>query len=155
MVISPTKIFLQLSWFFKIHLFQSLKFVLVLMLFWTLKNCSAATCSASASYPSMITSNEFSYTGYTTSYNYGLKVGRVSNSFYYFHYLSPPDHTAVRRVNPDESLVWLASIDFDPLLKSFSLDFNEQNVYFGRFSNPLSVVRLLASTGAIVDAQKL
>ena len=49
----------------------------------------------------------------------------------------------------------MAGVSFLPTLKSLTLDNSEQYVYFGSNSNPLDVVRLSATTGSIVDAQRL
>ena len=48
----------------------------------------------------------------------------------------------------------MAALLFQPIIKSLSIDTNEQYVYVAGATNPLDVVRLGAGTGAIVDAQR-
>ena len=92
--------------------------------------------------------------GFITS-TYSAISGPVSKSMYYMYLLNPPG-LAIRKVNPDDSLAWMAAINmFWPTQKSLNIDSNEQYVYACHYRNPLDVVRFGSSTGSIVDAQRL
>ena len=45
-------------------------------------------------------------------------------------------------------------VSFTPDIKSLSIDSNEQYICFCSYSNPINVVRISASTGTIIDAQR-
>ena len=49
----------------------------------------------------------------------------------------------------------MAVLALNPLVKSLSVDALEQYVYAARYASPLDVVRFVADTGVIVDAQRL
>ena len=63
--------------------------------------------------------------------------------------------TVVRRLNPDESLLWMAALYSYPIGKSFVIDSKEQYVLIGAIENIYTIRRLKADTGAIIDAQNL
>ena len=48
----------------------------------------------------------------------------------------------------------MAALLFQPIMKSLSVDTQEQIVYVSGWTSLLDVVRLGADTGAIVDAQR-
>ena len=48
----------------------------------------------------------------------------------------------------------MAALSFEPTMKSLSVDALEQYVYVVVNTSPLDVVRLGASAGSIVDAQR-
>ena len=56
-------------------------------------------------------------------------------------------------MNQDESLAWMAAISLNPIEKSLTVDILEQYVYVASYTSQLDVVRLLSTTGAIIDAQ--
>ena len=62
---------------------------------------------------------------------------------------------AIRKINQDGSLAWMAALSLTPNQKSLAVDALEQNVYVNYSNYPLIIVRLEASTGSIVDAQSL
>ena len=64
-------------------------------------------------------------------------------------------NTVVRKFNTDNTLAWMSAFTFWPMMKSLSFDSNEQHVYLASYSSPLIALRLVASTGAIVTAQRL
>ena len=64
-----------------------------------------------------------------------------------------PNNTAIRRMNEDDSLVWMTVISLDPSVKGLSIDPSEQNVYIASSSNPVNVARLQASNGSINSGQ--
>ena len=47
----------------------------------------------------------------------------------------------------------MAAFYLQPVKKGFAVDLNEQYVYVADTGNPMNVVRLTASTGAVVDEQ--
>ena len=125
---------------------------LILILFNSL--CYWFTCSASNSNSYLITSNQYSFTGYTITKAYNMASGPISSSLYYSYslYLSSY-YTAIRKINQDGSLAWMAALSIIPIQKSLTVDALEQYVYVSYSNNPLIVIRLAASTGSIVDAQ--
>ena len=50
---------------------------------------------------------------------------------------------------------WIFSVNVQPIMKSLTIDSDEQFVYFGIYKNPLDVWRLSADTGSVVSAQSL
>lgn len=116
--------------------------------------CSVLTATCPASVPSSaaITSEEFSYSGYTTSNQYGIVAGSVSNSLYYMHILyNPTFNAAVRKMDVYNSLTWMASFAFEPQSSSLSIDAAEQSVYLASVTSTTVVLQLSASTGSIVS----
>ena len=61
----------------------------------------------------------------------------------------------VKRYISDVTLSWTASFGFYPVGKSIKLDSSEQNMYVGAYESPLKVIRLQASTGALIDQVSL
>ena len=116
---------------------------------------SSATCSGSTSSSYTMTSLQSSFSGYTSEHIYEVVQGLVSNSFYFMSYLSPPGHTAVRKVNPDKSLAWIASVSNVCMKRTFTVDNVESYLYFALASSSLIVIRLLSSTGSISDQREL
>ena len=139
-----------LSKSFWVHLFWY-----VLLLFLTNK-AYGMTCSSSIKSSQAITSQTNSYTGYSSSYNDGIIPGPVSNSLYYMTaiYLSAYS-TVIRKINSDESLDWMKTVLLNPLMKSLSVDDQENHIYFGAISASMGVWRLKANTGAYIDSQTL
>ena len=118
-----------------------------------------STCPASTSSPSAISTVQDTFSGRTNTYTHSVKLGPVSKSLYYMHPIvvsSSPDvyNAALRKINPDNSLAWVTSISFDPLMKSLTIDSTEKHVYFGSLTNPLDVCRLSTDTGIVVDSQR-
>ena len=62
---------------------------------------------------------------------------------------------AIRKVDSSGNQVWLASLAFELVEKSLSIDSSEQNVYIARNADPLLVFKLLASNGAILSQHEL
>ena len=126
------------------------------MLIWFNSLCHWFTCSASNSNSYLITSDQCSFTGYTNSVNYSVVSGPVSKSLYYLYLLYVGSYSAaIRKINQDGSLAWMAALSLTPNQKSLAVDALEQNVYVNYSNYPLIIVRLEASTGSIVDAQSL
>ena len=116
----------------------------------------AATCPSSVTSSSIITSEQCTFSGFTSFENYGVAGGPVSSSLYYLYRLFTPTlNAAVRKVDASGSQIWLASFAFYSLLKSLSVDAAEQNVYLAVVSNPIVVLKLAASDGSIVTQHQL
>ena len=115
-----------------------------------------STCPSSSSTLNTITSEQYSFLGYTGgTHTYKMVLGPVSASLYYLHYVfTPGGNSAIRKINLDGSLAWMAALSFWSIVKSLSVNTLEQHVYVASSSNPLDVVRLGAGTGVIVDAQR-
>ena len=69
-------------------------------------------------------------------------------------FITSPANWALKRVDSDGSQRWIAAISFDPIMKSLSIDQNEQYIYLGGSTSPLDVIRFSTDTGSIVDAQR-
>ena len=133
------------------------KTLIVSLFMLALRICSAQTVTCPTSVPSSAatTTEQSSFTGYTTN-TYGVAVGPVSNSLYYLYYLvTPSDNAAVRRVDASGNQTWVASFAFYPISKSLSVDAAEQSVYLASKNNPLVVLKLDASGGSIVSQHQL
>lgn len=117
----------------------------------------AATWSASASSNTASTVIQSTFAIANSKYTYGVKIGPVSSSLYYFYYLykSNPIYTSVvRKENPDGTQAWMTAVLFKPIEKSLSVDALEQNVYFASLATPsVSIVKLLTTDGSIVSTQ--
>ena len=69
--------------------------------------------------------------------------------------VSSPNDCVIRKINTDGSLAWMTALgSFNPIMKSITTDGVEENVYIGAMKNPLDVLSMSATTGAIVDAQR-
>ena len=125
-----------------------------LMLIWFNSLCHWFTCSASSSNSYLITSDQCSFTGFTTTKTWSVISSPVSNSLYYSYSLYLSSYvTAIRKINQDGSLAWMAALSFNPIMKSLAVDALELYAYVSYLNYPLIVVRLEASTGSIVDSQ--
>ena len=112
-----------------------------------------STCPSSISTSNTITSEQCSFSSYTSTYTFNVVLGPVSASMYYSYLIFNPVNWAIRKTNSDGSLAWMAALSFEPIKKSLFVDTLEQYVYVASWNNPLEVVRLGAGTGTIVDAQ--
>ena len=61
----------------------------------------------------------------------------------------------MRKINPNGTLAWIAAVSFNAIMKSLIVDKNEKYLYFASFGGYPDVWRLSASTGAILDAQRM
>ena len=114
-----------------------------------------ATCPSSVSSSAATNSEQYSFSGYTDSINYGIAGGPISNSLYYMYYLFSPYSVAVRKMDALGSQIWMASLAFLAIRKSLSVDAAEQSVYLAELTSPLVVVKLTASNGSIVSQHRL
>ena len=119
----------------------------------------SATCPPSVPSSAATITELSSFTGYTSTYTYGIAGGPVSNSLYYLYWLSSPSipisNAAVRKVDASGSQTWMTSFAFWPLSKSLSVDAAEQSVYLASRNDPLIVLKLLTSDGSIVSQHQL
>ena len=60
----------------------------------------------------------------------------------------------IRKIKSDDTQEWMTAVAFRPIIKSLSVDLNEQFVCFGGYASMLDVVWILANTGRILDAQR-
>ena len=119
--------------------------------------CSVQTaiCSASVSTSAATTTEQSSFSGYTTEM-FGVAVGQMCNSLYYLYRLTSGSYNAaVRKVDESGSQIWMASFAFDPDVKSLSVDASERSVYLAVHINPLVVLKLSGSTGSITSQHQL
>ena len=131
------------------------KEAVMLLILWLITTSQWSICPSSISASNTIASEQCSFTGFIFTATYNAVLGPVSGSLYYLNAIyDTSNHWAIRKVNPDGSLAWMASFSFPPILKSLSVDTSEQHVYVGNNNNPLDLVRLGTGTGAIVDAQR-
>ena len=79
--------------------------------------------------------------------------GQISSSLYQLYwYFNDGRKTAVRRVNEDDSIVWMTAIDGDPYFyKSLVVDSSEQYLYFAIGNNVYCIISMYASTGQVID----
>ena len=135
-----------------------LKTLMVGLCVFALSICSVLTATCPPSVPSSatITTEQCNFSGYSGTQAFRVAVGPVSNSLYYSYQLNTPSASAtIRRVNASGSQTWMASLAFDPVVKSLSVDAAEQCVYLARNSNPSLVVRFSTSDGSLVSQHQL
>ena len=120
----------------------------------SISSVQTATCPSSVPLSAATTTEQCSFTGYTSTKIYGIAVGPASNSLYYLYALSSSS-AAVRKVDASGSQTWVASFAFFPILKGLSVDAAEQGLYFASATNPLVVLKLLTSSGSIISQHQL
>ena len=83
--------------------------------------------------------------------------GQISSSLYQLYqlesYYNSSGKTAVRRVNEDDSIVWITSMDGSPEMKSLVVDSSEHYLYFTNTYD--YIISMYVSTGQVIDAKKL
>ena len=115
-----------------------------------------ATCPPSVPFYAFTTSEQCSFSGFTSIQTYGVAGGPVSSSLYYLYRLATSSiKAAVRKVDTSGSQTWIASFAFYSTAKSLSVDSAEQCVYLAIVTNPIMVLRLATSNGAIVTQHEL
>ena len=113
--------------------------------------CFSLTCPSSSSKTNVISTEKFTFV--TDIYGVlGLIAGPVSHSMYYL-YSNLHYNTTLRKLNQDNSIAWMISLNTTAQQKSLSIDSGENNIYF--IWGSLVVWRFSTSTGAIVDAKGL
>ena len=136
--------------------------ILALLLSIPLHITHSSTCSSSVPSTNAIKTQTHSFTpaGSNTkllTYLYKWVQGQISSNLYqlYYYYYNGRDKTAVRRVNEDDSIVWMTAIDGSPYQKSLVVDSSEQYLYFAIGYNLYCIVSMYASTGQVIDWKKL
>ena len=80
--------------------------------------------------------------------------GQISSNLYQLYdYSYNGDKTAVRRVNEDDSVVWMTAIEGYSMMKSLVVDSSEQYLYFANSYD--CIMSMYASTGQVIDWKKL
>ena len=126
------------------------------MLAWSICSVLAASWPSSVPSSAATTTEQCSFTGYSTTYTYGVVVGPVSSSLYYLYFISTPNSTVVRKVDASGSQTWMASFAaLYPAAKGMSVDAAEQSMYLASHTNPVVVIKMAASTGSIVSQHQL
>ena len=116
----------------------------------------AATCPSSVPSSAAIQTELSGFSGYSYSMTYNAIGGPVSNDVYYLYAMYKASiEWAVRRVDQTGSEVWAASLALTPVKRGLSVDDTEQNVYFSILASPIIVIRLSASSGALVSQHTL
>ena len=108
-----------------------------------------------SSLSSSVTTQQDSFSGYSTNYAYSVALGSSSKNLYVLENPSTPNTAVVRKITTSDSVSWMAAVSFTPLMKSLAVDATETNVYIASSANPINVWRFLASSGSIVDTQSL
>ena len=129
------------------------KMILITILLWKLAYCAIWSSSVSNSNTIIRTEDGFSEGGNTLIYR--VVSGPVFNNLYYMYYLSTPVAGIIRKINSDGSFAWTFSIQYEPIMKSLSLDIHEQSLYFGTHTITLNVLWLSASNGLLLSTNKL
>ena len=129
--------------------------LIFLMMTCVISLCNWFTCPASSSTTNTITSEQFSFSSYSSSKSYNVVSGTVTNSLYFSYLISTPNNWAIRKINKDSTSAWMTSLSFDLIQNSLTVDDSESYIYVGSYTDMLEVVRLASGTGALVDAQRL
>ena len=133
--------------------------ILALLLSIPLHTTHWSTCSSSVSSTNAIKTQTqaFILAGSNTKIDTILNKwvqGQISNNLYQLYiYFHDRHKTAVRRVNEDDSIVWMTAIVGDPLPKSLVVDSSEQYLYFANSYD--CIISMFASTGQVIDWKKL
>ena len=92
-----------------------------------------------------------------STFLYKWVQGQISSSLYQLYqlesYYNSSGKTAVRRVNEDDSIVWITSMDGSPEMKSLVVDSSEHYLYFTNTYD--YIISMYVSTGQVIDAKKL
>ena len=146
------------SWRSANYVFSKKSFQLplvVLVLLLLINFGSWYTCPSTVASTNAITSNQFSFSGISNWLALGVTTSSTSNSLYFLYQVYfPGPYAVIRKLNSDDTVAWMAAVVFWPIIKSVVVSANEQYVFFGSASTPLNVIRLSASSGAIIDQQQ-
>ena len=112
--------------------------------------------SPSVSSSNAIIREQYYLSGVSDFRAYDVLSGTVSDNIYYLDvsYVSP-NRVVVRKVNTDNSLIWIAAFSGISAVKGLALDLNEINVYFVYYASYLSIFKLNASDGSLVFVKNL
>ena len=135
--------------------------ILALLLSIPLHITHSSTCSSSVPSTNAIKTQTQAITpaGSNTKLDTELRKwvqGQISNNLYQLYiYSNGGSKTAVRRVNEDNSIVWMTAIDGNPFMKSLVVDSSEQYLYFAIEYNFYCIISMYASAGQVIDWKKL
>ena len=114
-----------------------------------------STCPSTVPSSAAIVTSQFSFSGYATTWAFGIATSQVSNNIYYMYRLLSAGNIVVRKMDSSDSQIWLTSFALNPTVKCLSVDPSEQNVYIASMTNPITVMRLSANDGTFVSRQTL
>ena len=135
---------------------RSFQLPLVILILLLLINMGSwYTCPATVASTNALTSNQFSFSGISSTLALGVTTSSTSSNLYFLYQVfSPGPYAVIRKVNSADTVAWMAAVVFWPIIKSVVVSANEQYVFFGSASTPLNVIRLSATSGVIIDQQQ-
>ena len=112
-----------------------------------------AAWPATASDSTAITYLEDKFDSYSQSNIMKIVAGPVSKNLYikYRLYIGSYNNQAIKKLDTSDNKVWETGYDVSSTGLSFSIDSNEQNIYLESNQADLSVIRISASDGSIVN----
>ena len=69
--------------------------------------------------------------------------------------ISPNYFTSIVKISTTNNILWQASYSFNSAFKNLSVDSVEQYIYFASFSNPVTIIKLDSTNGAVVSAHNM
>ena len=112
-------------------------------------------CPPSASPLTSISIQKNSFVGTTLTIRFSSVAGHVDNTIYFMIILDTFPRTAIRKLNISGDIMWMTVVSIKAIQKSLAIDANEQNVYFASKINPMDILKLQTSTGAIIESKRL
>ena len=129
--------------------------ILIWLIFWLgLVNSS---WSSSVKVTSTVQHEEGKYSNFDITSSFKIQVGAVSNWLYildYMYYLNTIN-MSIRKLNPNDTSVWLTSYANQPSLKSLAVDSKETNVYAVPYLLKATVLKLNATSGGLIRADEM
>ena len=119
--------------------------------------CTASTCPSSIPKTTATTIDYYSRRPDNLIVTFKAILSPVSDSLYYYTEvlgLSFPYRNVLMKFNLSGTKLWLNSFEIYPSRNSLSIDTKEQSVYLASKNNPVIVLRLDSSNGAIVSQHK-
>ena len=131
-------------------------FIFIFVISFTVDWSSWSSCPSSVSSSNAIYTESDSFSGFSSCIGETIKIGPSSGSIYYAYPITSPDTAVVRRVSTDGTQTWMAAYQLTLASRSLWLDDSEQNVYIASYiASEVDVIRMYASTGAVVSVQVL
>ena len=86
-----------------------------------------------------------------------IATGPISSSMYYLYSLTSSSGTycTVRKVDSDESQVWMSVFNFEPVKKCLFINQVEDKVFIASHTNPIQIAILKAIDGSVESGQML
>ena len=131
-------------------------FVFAIFVILAISHMSSAATWPSSSTSSTIFEQQETFVEASSSILDGVKVGAKSNNLYFLYNVNVGgvDNSVIRWVNAGNNAIWTAAFNKTPLLKSLSIDLDEDNLYFAWNNDPINVFRLRSDNGAMVSVQQ-